>query len=85
VSVDVEVDGIVHEIDLLYADERLIVELDGEAVHRTRRRFHTDRRRDAAFAARGYQTVRYTWDRITTEQARVADEVLRVLALRPAR
>jgi hypothetical protein len=85
VSVDVEVDGIVHEIDLLYADERLIVELDGEAVHRTRRRFHTDRRRDAAFTARGYQTVRYTWDRITTEQVRVADDVLRILALRPAR
>jgi hypothetical protein len=85
VSVDVEVDGTVHEIDLLYADHRLIVELAGEAVHRTRRKFHTDRRRDAAFAAEGYQTVRSTWDRVTTEQARVAGEVLRILALRRAR
>jgi hypothetical protein len=77
-----EADGVTHEIDLLYRDERLMIELDGEAVHHTRRKFHGDRRRDAAFAARGYQTIRYTWERVTSEPSRVAAEVLAILAHR---
>jgi hypothetical protein len=72
------------EIDILYRAERLIIELDGEQTHLTRRRFHHDRRRDAALAARGYLTLRYTWHRVTREAPTVAAEVRAVLALRLA-
>jgi very-short-patch-repair endonuclease len=48
------------EVDLIWADARLIVEIDGAAVHATTRAFHEDRRRDRALAARGFQVVRVT-------------------------
>jgi very-short-patch-repair endonuclease len=48
------------EVDLIWTDARLIVEIDGTAVHGTTRAFHEDRRRDRALAARGYQVVRVT-------------------------
>jgi very-short-patch-repair endonuclease len=70
------------EVDALFPAERVIVELDGEAVHGTTRRFHEDRRRDTAFAARGYLTLRLTWQRVTREAAAVAGELREVLALR---
>jgi hypothetical protein len=70
------------ELDLVYAAARVIVELDGERVHQTRRRFHEDRRRDAYLAARGWLTLRYTWPRVTGEREEVAAEVKAVLRLR---
>jgi hypothetical protein len=70
------------EIDCLFPRERLIVELDGERVHLTRQRFHSDRRRDAALAARGWLTLRLTWERVTKDAEKVADEVRRVLESR---
>jgi hypothetical protein len=79
-----DVNGTLHEIDVLYRAQRVIVELDGEAVHRTRRRFHADRRRDAGLAAHGFLTVRYTWDSVTGEPRQVAREVLSILARRAA-
>lgn len=68
--------------DALWPDHRLIVELDGEDVHRTRRAFHADRRRDAALAAEGYVVVRFTWQRVVEEGKDVARELARVLAMR---
>ena len=54
------------------AEARVIVELDGEAVHGTHRAFHADRRRDAALAAAGYVVVRLTWERVAYEPLAVA-------------
>ncbi|HEU4974306.1 MAG TPA: type IV toxin-antitoxin system AbiEi family antitoxin domain-containing protein, partial [Baekduia sp.] len=70
------------EADLLFRAQRVIVELDGEAVHHTRRNFHSDRRRDAALAAEGYLTVRLTWHRVTREAPATAAELRRILAVR---
>ena len=70
------------EVDCLFPRERVIVELDGEQVHRTRGRFHSDRRRDAALAARGWLTIRLTWERVTKEDALVAEEVRRIIESR---
>jgi very-short-patch-repair endonuclease len=72
------------EVDALWEPERLIVELDGAATHHTTRRFHEDRRRDAALAARGYVVVRLTWPRVAGEPDAVVEELGRVLALRRA-
>ncbi|MEA2271603.1 MAG: hypothetical protein QOI98_311 [Solirubrobacteraceae bacterium] len=72
------------EVDALWPDAKLIVELDGGAVHRTRRAFEEDRRRDAALAAEGYLVVRLTWRRITQEGPAVVDQLRRILAARVA-
>jgi very-short-patch-repair endonuclease len=70
-----------YEADALFADERLIAELDGE-THDTPKAFHDDRRRDAALAAAGFQTVRYTDRRIAYETAAVRDELATILRRR---
>jgi very-short-patch-repair endonuclease len=70
------------EADALFAEHGLIVELDGAATHDTTPAFHADRRRDAIAAAAGFQTLRYTWERVTREPAAVAVELRAVMALR---
>jgi hypothetical protein len=72
------------EVDALWPEHRVIVELDGEHVHRTSKAFHADRARDAALAARGYVVVRLTWRRLMREPDAVADELRQVLDQRPA-
>ena len=70
-----------YECDRVWPEHRLILELDGRAVHDTARRFETDRERDRALAAHGWHTVR-----VTRRQAREdRDAVLTDLAslLRP--
>lgn len=48
------------EVDMIWPDAGLIVEIDGGAVHSTTRAFHEDRRRDRALAAQGFVVVRVT-------------------------
>ena len=48
------------EVDFYWPEAGLVLEFDGEAVHRTTRAFHEDRRRDRVLAARGIQVIRAT-------------------------
>jgi very-short-patch-repair endonuclease len=61
-----------YEVDALWPDRRLIVECDSYDHHHTRRAFQTDRRRDADLLARGYRTMRFTYDHVTRREAWVA-------------
>jgi very-short-patch-repair endonuclease len=70
------------EVDALFADHAVVVELDGAAMHDTTSAFHADRRRDAVAAAAGFQTLRYTWDRVTGEPSVVTAELRTVLGRR---
>jgi uncharacterized protein DUF559 len=83
----VHVDGgdRLYEADALFAAQRLIVELDSQQFHATARSFQNDRRRDSVLAARGFQTLRYTWQRLRDEPEAVATELRHVLALRALR
>jgi very-short-patch-repair endonuclease len=56
-----------YEVDLLWAVDRLVVEVDGFAYHSSERAFTNDRRRDAALTAAGFRVVRITWNDITKQ------------------
>jgi very-short-patch-repair endonuclease len=55
------------EVDLLWREQRLVVEVDGFAFHGSRHAFERDRRRDADLLAAGYRVVRFTWRQIKYE------------------
>jgi very-short-patch-repair endonuclease len=55
------------ELDFLWPEERLVVEVDGFRFHGHRVAFERDRRRDATLVAGGYRVIRVTWRQITEE------------------
>ncbi|MGH2962145.1 MAG: DUF559 domain-containing protein [Solirubrobacterales bacterium] len=79
-EVNVSVRGF--EVDFLWRQERLVVEVDGFAYHSDRRTFENDRRRDAELAAHGYRVIRVTWSRIVDSPAAVVARVAQALASR---
>jgi hypothetical protein len=60
------------EVDAVWPDQRLVVELDGHAFHRTAAAFERDRERDATLALAGFRVVRITYRRLHSEPATVA-------------
>ena len=73
-------------VDALWRDERVIVELDGYAFHKSRAQFETDRRRDAKLQVAGYRVLRITQQRLHNEpQAVLADIRALLSAARLAR
>jgi very-short-patch-repair endonuclease len=56
-----------YELDFLWRQDRLAVEIDGYAFHGDREAFEADRHRDADLAARGIQVMRVTWRQVTEE------------------
>jgi very-short-patch-repair endonuclease len=71
-----------HEVDFLWADERVIVEVDGFAFHNTRAAFERDRARDRALQAAGYVVLRITWRQLVDEPEAVIAVVATALAQR---
>lgn len=74
-----------YEVDALFPEERVIVELDGAEFHLDRDAFESDRDRDAALLALGYVTVRITWERLKQRPAREADRLRKILEARRRR
>jgi very-short-patch-repair endonuclease len=66
------------EVDFIWRDARLIVEVDGYAYHRSPSSFETDRERDVILALAGWQVLRFTWTQITRRR----DWVVRAVARR---
>ena len=73
-----------YEVDLVWRNQRLIVEIDGYAFHSMRRSFEEDRRRDQQLTARGWRVIRITWWQLTNEPEEVAVTISRVLEPRAA-
>ncbi len=69
-----------HEVDALYEEARLVVEMDGYAFHRTRRAFEQDRRRDASLLAAGYRVMRITYRQLDEEPEAVVVRLATALA-----
>jgi very-short-patch-repair endonuclease len=49
------------ECDAVWRSERVMVELDGYAVHGTRHNFESDRERDRILHAHEWRVIRVTW------------------------
>jgi very-short-patch-repair endonuclease len=56
-----------YEVDAVWPDRRLVVEVDGYAYHGHRAQFERDRRKDLALTAAGYRVIRISWRQLTQE------------------
>jgi very-short-patch-repair endonuclease len=72
------------EHDFTWPDQRLVVEIDGYAYHRTRAAFQTDRARDRALLTSGWRVARFTASEVLTDPVAVADELRGLLKLKYA-
>jgi hypothetical protein len=70
------------ERDFVFADHRLVVEIDSWTFHRTRRQFEADRYRDAALLLAGYRTLRVTDTQLEYGPRAVAATVAAALSVR---
>lgn len=68
------------EVDFLWPDQRLVVEVDGHASHGTRAAFERDRARDADLTVAAYRVVRFTYVQVVRQPRRVAALLKRLLA-----
>lgn len=67
------------EVDLLWEEQRLAIETDGEETHGTPAAFQRDRFRDQVLLAAGYRTARVTWSQVRDEPAAVINRIARML------
>jgi very-short-patch-repair endonuclease len=78
-NVKVWIEGHRFEIDLLWEEQRLAIETDGEETHGTRAAFQRDRWRDQLLVAAGYRTARVTWAQVRDEPNAVVNRIARML------
>jgi very-short-patch-repair endonuclease len=68
------------ELDVVWREARLVVEIDGFAYHSSREAFERDRRHDATLAAAGWTVIRVTWRQLTDEPEGVIARLAAALA-----
>ena len=73
-----------YEVDFLWRDRRLIVEVDGWDAHRTRFAFEEDRARDVRLDLLGHKVVRFTWRQLTRDPTGVATTIRALIGKRAA-
>lgn len=78
-NVKLRIEGHLFEIDLLWDEQRLAIETDGEKTHGTRAAFQRDRKRDQILTAAGYRTARITWRQVVDEPNAVVNRIARML------
>ncbi|HEX3042244.1 MAG TPA: DUF559 domain-containing protein [Solirubrobacterales bacterium] len=69
------------EIDALWEDERVAVELDSRSVHETNKNIEGDKQRDRILLAEGWRTVRVTWRQLRDEPDEIAADLRMALGL----
>jgi very-short-patch-repair endonuclease len=70
-----------YQVDAVWPEHRLVVEVDGYEFHSGRRAFETDRARDAAHVAAGYRVIRFTAIQLRDEPLVVIGQLSAALAL----
>jgi very-short-patch-repair endonuclease len=71
-----------HEVDFVWRDQRLIVEVNGFRFHSSRSAFERDRRRDAELGTLGFRVMRVTWRQIVNEPEALVARLAAALAVR---
>ncbi len=79
-NADLALSGRFISVDCLWEEQRLIVELDGRAVHGTRLAFEADRERDRLLMVEGWRVMRVTWAQLRDDRAAIASDLRRLLA-----
>lgn len=69
------------EIDALWEEQRLAVELDSRSVHGTKKRFESDRQRDRILIAEGWRTMHVTWRQLQEEPEGIVADLRLALGL----
>ncbi|MGK2954298.1 MAG: endonuclease domain-containing protein [Solirubrobacterales bacterium] len=69
-----------HEVDCVWRDRRVAVELDSYGFHRGLEKFEKDLARNNRLWADGWILLRYTWRRVTREPDQVVREVRAALS-----
>ncbi|MBS1679246.1 MAG: DUF559 domain-containing protein [Actinobacteria bacterium] len=82
-NVHLAIRGRFYEIDCLWEDREVAIELDGGGAHGTNLAFHKDRERDRILTAEGYTTARLTWRQITETPSEVAADLRLILTPYP--
>ncbi len=67
------------EVDCVWPEQRLIVELDGHATHSPTYAFELDRARDRRLEAAGWRVIRITWRQLEREADLVETDLRRLL------
>ncbi len=68
-----------HEVDFLWRDRSLVVEIDSFLYHRGSVSFQADHARDLGLRGRGYTVLRYTEEQLESEPERIAADVAAAL------
>jgi very-short-patch-repair endonuclease len=66
--------------DVLWPEDRLVVEVDGYKYHRHRGAFESDRRRDQVLVAGGYRVIHVTWIQLRDRPISVIASIAQALA-----
>jgi predicted transcriptional regulator of viral defense system len=69
------------EVDFSWPEQRLVVETDGHATHRSRDAFEADRRRDQQLMVAGWRVARFTWHQVAHERELVIETLRRLLVV----
>lgn len=75
----VSVQGRFFEVDCLWVEQRLIVELDGRESHGTDLAFEKDRERDRLLLVEGWRVTRVTWRQLRDDAPAVIADLRRLL------
>jgi very-short-patch-repair endonuclease len=71
-----------YEVDFLWPEHRLVIEVDGWESHRTRSAFEEDRARDARLKLLGYEVLRFTWRQVASDADGVARTIRALIRAR---
>jgi very-short-patch-repair endonuclease len=70
-----------YEVDFLWRERRLVVEVDGFRYHSSRGAFERDRLRDSGLAGMGFRVMRTTWHQIVRRPEALVARIATALAV----